>query len=106
MRSLRSHHETKSADAHGNLIDHGIGPSTIMAPETLSGSFEAQPSSPSSTGLGTVGSGATNAHQASSAQFAERMLDPSSDLNLLGSALGASAASMAVDLTKEGYRDL
>jgi hypothetical protein len=106
MCSLRGHHGAKSADVHGNLIGRDIGANTIMAPRTLSGPYEAQPSSPSSAGLGTVGNGATNVHQASSAQFAERTLGPGSDPNLFDSVLSVSAALMAVDLTKEGRRGL
>jgi hypothetical protein len=78
----------------------------MMAPRALSGRYGTEPGSLFFTGLGLVGNGAIKVRQASSAQFAERMLGPGSDPNLFDSALSASAASMDVDLTEKGRRGL
>jgi hypothetical protein len=96
----------ESTDVHGSLIGHDIGVSTIMAPRALSGPYEAQPSSPFSTGLGTVGNGATHMRRASFAEFVNRSLDPGSGPNLFDQALRATAAAMTIDRTKEGHGGL
>jgi hypothetical protein len=106
MHSLRGHHGAESTDVHGSLIGHDIGAGTMMAPRALSGPYEAQPSSPFSTGFGAVGNGATNVRRVSFAQFVNRSLDPGSGPNLFDRALRATAAAMAIDRTKEGHGGL
>lgn len=106
MHSLRGHHGAQSTDVHGSLISHDIGASTIMASRALSGPYEAESASPCCTSFRPVGNGAVRVRQASSAQFAKRPLGPGGDPNLFDRALRATAAALAVDLTKEGHRGL